>query len=243
MIGLLYGLYVVGAAVVDGVSGAVENHELKEHGRELQAEGKNPAGIYLDRHGATRLINTGELCKVDPAINENEGKDVCVRDIHGNVIRNLTEEKRSVKAREAAMDGRTVYLYNYRGNHEYDNYYDVKSYCKGSQYKDLDTGEIYVARKFFIKDRRTHISFYMDFEGNLIRETDSYKISNEKVLNEKEVEDFILKFNEAQSNGNGWKGYKKDIYPTDCLGKKRAQPSCFALDQFYCNKEVVWGDC
>lgn len=242
MFGLLYGLYVAGSAIVDGVSGTIENHGLKEHGKELQAEGKNPAGIYLDRYGSTRLINSGELCRVDPAINENLGKDVCVRDIHGNVIRNMTEEKRINRANEAVRKGRTVYLYNEYGNHDYDDYYNVMNYCKGTQFKDLKNGKIYVARNFFIKEKRNYISAYMDLDGKLVRETDSYR-NSKNPLSEKEVEEFIIEFNKAQIDGNGWKGTKNEIYPTDRFGEKRKQPSMFALDQFYCNKEVIMGDC
>lgn len=249
MIGILYTLVSAGILTADCISGAIENHQLREDARKRN---DNPYGYYLDRRGNERLISTNQLCSVNPMIDEHDGKDVCVRDIRGNVIRNLTEEKREERRLEAIEKGRSVYLYREYGNGIYNGTYHRDfggdGYCEGAQFKDLKNGNIYVARNFYVKDLSNtcgDVYYYMDFNGKLVRESDCMKFkraSGECKISKESSDLFIKNFNESQDK-NGYNNTKNDICIVDNFGKATGKINEYALKQYYCNNKAVSDDC
>lgn len=252
MFGILYTLAKTGAALVDGAMGVVENKQLKKHAKDLQKEGKNPAGYYLDRYGKQRLIDSDKQVTVDFAINESYGKDVCVRDVHGNVIRNLTDEKREARKEEARDNKRTVYLYNEHGNGVYmgathrDKGGD--GFCEGAQFKDIETGEIYVARRHYIcSDKELgpnapmfsgKVIMYMTLDGKLVRESDSDALKRRRgeIKPSKEMIDaYIEKYNRRPRPHRNVDAFGKINYGRDIRYERE-------LSEYYDNKFSVNSD-
>ena len=249
MIGILYVLLQTGAAVASGVSDVIRNETSKTIAKELQKEGKNPYGTYYDCRGRERLLENGTICSVDVAVVEDDGQDRCVRNVHGEVIRNLSEEESNERKENAIKDGRTTYLYRKNGNGIYNGKYHLDrggdGYCWGTQLKDLTTGDIYVARRFLVTEgkKKQYTNFYMDLNGLLVREADSdiYKRKiGENVLSEEAVKEFIKKFNNKQ-NGNGWYDCKDKIVLKDNFGKAKGFNQIY-LRKYYCNENDVSQD-
>lgn len=239
MFGIIFGALVLGAAVVDGLVGVVSNHNAREHAKTLD---ENKSNIYVDRSGATRDIRTNIRVDLDPDVVELHGQDKCMRDYNGNILRNFTEEKREKRRIDAIKKGRTVYLYRERANGIYQGEehreFGGDGYCEGTQFKDLATGEIYVARKIYIKEKRVFVPFYMNLNGMLVRTCDSYKLNSD--LSQKEIRDFIVLFNNKQK-ANGWNNCKDKMFFKDRFGNITIR-NPYTSKEYYCCENKITGD-
>jgi hypothetical protein len=174
LIGILLGLITFGERVVDSAHKAVQSSQGYKRGLERRANGIDNTNTYFDWRGMRKDLDTHEYRSVDLKICERNGEDQCIRDIRGNVVRNLSEERRNLAFERAKLNSNnTVSLYRKYGNGAYGSgehrNLGGDGYCEGTQYKDLKTGEIYVARYF------KGVIVYMDFNGRLIRESDETK--------------------------------------------------------------------
>lgn len=198
MFGLIYLATSTVASIVSGVKGAHENSECIKRGKERKRKGQNIANIYYDRLGTTRDLDTHDIVSVDHIYCESRGEDACVRDLYGNVLRNLSEEKRTERWNAIQMNnpnGDTVCFWKP---------HSVNNAIWGNQYKDLKTERIFVARNFKYPTSYGTCGasgdFYMDCQtGLLVRETDMYKKRRDKNrVSDELVERFIIEFNNRQ---------------------------------------------
>ncbi len=250
MIGILFTLFNIGVAAADGISKAVQTNDGIKRAYERKANGIEDYNTYFDYRGVRRDLNTHEIRNVDFAIVESDGKDRCVRDVHGNVVRNLTEEEADKRKQKAIAMGRTTYLYRKYGNGIYNGSYHRDhggdGFCDGAQFKDLKTGQIYVGRMFYVRDPALKgdgyyggntMYFYMDLKGLLVREADCEMLKRkrgERVPSEENVMKFIAEFNDKQLYGNGYNGWKDRMYRKDAFGNISGKDE-YAFNKYYCN--------
>ena len=254
MIGIIMGLVTTGHAIIDGIVRSYESAQGYNRGLQRKADGTDNTNTYFDWRGTRRDLDTGEIRFVDPILNESYGQDQCIRDVYGNVVRNLSEERRQAKFDEAKKKGdRTVVLYDSEGivvrTAKSQN---IKDYCEGPQFKDLENDSMYVARRFKLKDLKKgdsadvgYVNFYMNFDGLLVRESDSVTQKRKQGINVPSVEEvnaFISKFNAKQSCENGWYNCKNKMYHKDNFGNLDHLDS-YEVGRYYCNKNKVFTDC
>lgn len=245
MIGIFFSLLSLGNALVDGTKKSLYNIEAMKRAEERKTNGTDRTNTYFDWRGVRRDMATNQPVRVDFEIVENHGEDQCIRDIHGNVLRNLSQEKRDAAEAEARAKGnRTVVFYKQYGNSEGHRDRGGDGYCEGPQFKDLNTGELYVARELEVRDENNNLyfmKFYMDFDGNLVREADCEKHKRyrlEKLPDEKIVEEFIKAFNGNQRRER----YSDKMYFKDNFGNRKIDG--FMLGKyFYHNDKIVSLDC
>ena len=175
MIGIIFALITFGERVVDSAHKAVQNSRGYKRGLERRSNKTDNTNTYFDWRGTRRDLDTNEYRSVDFAVCEQYGEDQCIRDIKGNVVRNLSEEKRNLEFEKAKLNpNNTVALYRKNGNGIYagreHREFGGDGYCEGTQYKDLKTGELYVERYF------KGVIVYMDLYGRIVRESDKTKI-------------------------------------------------------------------
>lgn len=65
MFAIVYGMFNLIGAIISGTKAAKRNYECIKEAELKRAQGKNRAGIYYDRKGATRLLDTHELVSID----------------------------------------------------------------------------------------------------------------------------------------------------------------------------------
>lgn len=253
MFGIIMGLISTGCAMIDGIKRGYESAQGYNRGLQRKANGSDNTNTYFDWRGACRDLDTGELRFVDPILNESYGQDQCIRDVRGNVVRNLSEERRQAKFDEAKKKGdRTVVLYDKNGIViRAAKSQNIKDYCEGPQFKDLANGSMYVARRFKLKDLKKgdeidagYVTFYMNFDGLLVREADSVTKKREQGVNVPSVEEvtaFINKFNTKQGCENGWYNCKDKIYHRDSFGNLD-YINFYNASQFYCSENIVFND-
>ena len=225
MFALFYTAFMAVTSIGSGAKAAIENHKLKQKALNEKRTGKNLLNVYADYKGALRDLTTNELRTADHISCENDGRDAYLRDQNGNPIRNLSEERRLARMRQAKAhnsEGRTVCKWK-------PNVPKVIEGPAGEQYKDMHTGKIYVCRLINLNNKRYAPNdtgnFYMDIEtGLLVRETDGQKQrrrhGNYDVSYE-EITRFIKDFNDKQK-GDGYflQGRKikcKDYYYCNAL--------------------------
>lgn len=242
MFGIFYLIANTIGTIGSGTIAAKENHDAIKRGVAKQKAGQNRAGVYIDRLGATRDLNTGKRVTVDNKFfAEAKGKDAYVYNEKGKPIRNLSAEIRDDNYRKAINSnepGKTVTLWKRGCDYAYVGK-DGNSYAWGNQFKDLQNGSIYVCRFLdFPKEITTETNakgeFYMDIRsGLLVRESDAQKIKRSmgkyrfsEELNKK----FIDYFNEKQSTEGYLHKSKNPDSPSETeLGKRRR------MGWFYCN--------
>lgn len=239
MFGIIMAIVSTGTALIDGIRRGHENVQAIKRGYQRQLDGTDDTNTYFDIHGNRRDLKTHQIRKVDFAIVESHGQDRCIRDQYGNIVRNYTEEKREARRKEALANNRTVYLYRELANGIYSGEehreFGGDGYCEGQQYKDLSNGHIYVGRSIMIKGTQIeHVDFYMDLNGYLVREADSWRLKrkrNETLLSKDEVNRFIIEFNNNQRNN-------KPKPHLDNFGKpiKNNGEYIYDLGQYYHNK-------
>lgn len=247
MFGIIMAVMSTGRALVGGIQHGVEEAWAIDRAKQRN-DGTN---TYFDWRGQRRDLTTHEVRSVDFAAVEADGQDRCIRDVHGNVVRNFTEEEAEERRKEALRMGRTVYLYRKHGNGIYNGseHRDKggDGWCEGTQFKDMMTGEIYVARihcvcgiKELGKDAKwddNMVTFYMSLDGRLIRETDSvmFKRRRGEVVPSKEiVEEYIKTYNQR----------KKPIPSCDAFGKPIYNDIIYQseIKKYYDDKYAITSD-
>lgn len=145
---------------------------------------------YLDMYCVERRPN-GDYCKTK----RNRNGDLIQEDIHGNVVRNFSQEKRD---KINSSSETTVLKMS-------DEDLTVSTYTnpvpKGIKYIDKKTKEEYVIRCFFVpvsEKKRYYVYFYMrTSDGTLVRTTDGENKYGH--LKDRDIIDqFIQEFNQNQ---------------------------------------------
>lgn len=254
MFGIIMAVVSLGHATIDGIKKVREDSYAIKRAQERKANGADYTNTYFDWRGVRKDLDTHQYREVDPELVEHYGKDQCMYDINGNVVRNFSEERRAKKYKDAQnmalATGRTVVLYR-DGNGVYNGKthreFGGDGYCEGPQFKDLKTGEMYVARRLFVKGKdKTDmgcIYYYMTLDGLLVREADSIikkRKQNEIKVSKETSLDFIKQFNEKQRQ-NGWYDTKDKMFFKDAFGNK-ASRNYAATDKYYCNNEKIRSD-
>ena len=245
MIAILYLTIIIIGLFVGGSIAAKENYDAIQRGKERQRQGINRAGVYIDRLGATRSLTNHERVSIDNLYcAESEGRDAYMYDEHGNPIRNMSEEIRQERLAQAKSNPdprRTVVLWK-NGTNPVLAGRKGNPYYSGNQYKDLETGDIYVCRHFDLPNEISHLgscSFYMDVNtGLLVRETDGEKYDMQRGYNTTPLSDcekFIIFFNEKQK-GEGYLN-KSNIPSTSGWNTEEDEyDRCRRMKRFYCNE-------
>ena len=244
MFGLVYAIIIFFAIVISGIKCAIEDNEQISKAKELKAEGKNKHDLYTDRLGHTRDLRTGQLRHMDYVGCEAEGKDQYLRDMYGNPVKNISEERRWERVAEARADARrTVSLwkpaiiYHKRGREGNPPWY-------GNEYRDLENGRKYVCRTLTfpheINEKGGGGKYYMDTQtGLLVREADCQIFDRKHgkyEYSEEMNKAFIEFFNKKQSTTGYFRDSKRprvsgwDQVESESDKQKR-------LDDFYCNRD------
>lgn len=251
MIGIFYLLANAIGLTVSGTIAAKENYDAIQKGKELQRQGKNIAGIYTDRLGETRSLATNERVMMDylPGC-ESRGEDCYMRNKYGDPIRNISEEMRQERfhvAKNQNNPGVTVVKWK-KGISIVEAGIHGRPYYAGSEFKDLETGKIYISRRFILPKELTNgekllAAYYMDLDGYLVRETDKTRFErtqNQPYIPSQELSDkFIAYFNDKQAKG-GYDGDVKYPDPRD-LDMDGNEPDIFKevrLRRYYCNNQA-----
>lgn len=233
MFGLLYAAAMGIGCLVSGTKCFIQNEQAKERGRN---RADNPANAYFDRKGAMRDLATNRFVDY---VKDNMTGDICLRyDCSFTLTRNLSKEWRDhyyAELKEHPIDGKTVindinvkkHAYLSKDDSISPSYYpwNDRYYCTGQWYKDLNTGDLYVARKIEGYD------FYMKIiTGKLVRLTDDFIMNNrDKEGVFEKAQEILNKYNQSKDDGT-WQGkYPSTIKALYC-------------DKFYLNySEVLCG--
>ena len=253
MFGAFYLAATTIGAIVSGTKAAHENSIHIKEAEEKQRQGKNRAGIYTDRLGATRSLSTGKRVSIDNLYcAEAKGKDAYMYNEKGVPIRNMSEEVREERYAQTKKEadpritvslwkeGCTANLCGING----------RPYYAGHTYKDLNNGKIYVCRMLEIPKEITgstmkKVGFYMDINnGLLVRESDSSKEMarrSGKGPSEEIISKFIQEFNDKQ-RGEGY--YCKSNIPNpknfDMNGNESDMSKRIRLGDFYMNHKISY---
>lgn len=251
MIGIFYLLANAIGLTVSGTLAAKENYDAIQRGKERQRQGKNIAGVYTDRLGATRRLSNHERVSMDylPGC-EDRGEDCYMRDKYGRPIKNLSEQIRQERLQTAISknDPRVTVVKWKQGISKVEAGVHGRSYYAGSEFKDLETGKIYISRRFILPKELTNgekllAAYYMDLNGFLVRETDETRFErtqDKPYLPSKELSDkFLAYFNDKQSKG-GYDGNVKDPDPKklDMDGNECELFKQVRLARYYCNEQA-----
>ena len=202
MFGLVWLGLAGGSLLKDGLKGRFIDEDNRQDAIESYNKGDNIERVYVDWKGRFRDIDTDQLRMYysDPWTGE-----LWLCDVNCNKLKNLTELSRKEKLKQA--QGTINYFHTVIPYHltkiEEET---VKAIGFGGlYYQDIETGRIFVERKFtktedeeiksmlkkdkwpwYIKELKNHFSdvyfvFYMDIEtGLLVRLSDRYKKSSEE---------------------------------------------------------------
>lgn len=244
MFGLFYAAVTAIATTISGVKCAIEEQQQIDKAKKRKEEGKNKYNLYTDRKGATRDLATGELRSMDYICCEDRGEDQYLRDMYGNPVRNLSEERRQARYYAAKNDPRrTVSLWkkDYAHSKQLAGYQGRPYYC-GEIYKDLSNGKLYVCRRFSIPSEVSSGygsgKYYMDTEtGFLVREADSMIYERQKGccnVSEETSKKFIDYFNKKQQ-GEGYhlRSKVRNKYGWDDTETELGKAS--RMGNYYCN--------
>lgn len=248
MFGIFYLVANTIGTMISGGIAAKENYDARQKGYEKQAHGKNRAGIYTDRLGGTRRLSDNKRVMMDNLYcSEAKGEDCYMRDQYGHPIRNMSEEIRQERMREAKEknDPRISVVEWKQGVPRSLAGIHGRPYCAGKQYKDLQDGKIYVCRILTIpKELSNGESFsgiyYMNMNtGLLVREADSSKERTKRKgrgPSEELSQKFISYFNEKQS-AEGYVKKSKNPRPEDLDmdGKESEFDKRIRLGWYFCN--------
>jgi hypothetical protein len=184
--------------VVKIASDCKKEYYISKCRKEAIAQGQK---FFHDYSGNMRDVKTDEI--VDRRWNE---KDFVVVYRKTGRVRNLTEEKEIVRIIEEKEKYENSELKTAGIWKEFqDHYGDYCSGICGQRYVDYETGLLMVVREI------DGFHFYMDLNGNLIRETDGQKYLDQKkrppeegIEKRKEkYKEIIDLFNETQKNRKG----------------------------------------
>ncbi len=169
MLGLLIAFAGFGAAAVSGFKGYMDDLDGQIRGQQREANGENPWGVYYDGHGRCRDLRTNQPRNID---HDYRTGDTIMKDQYLHPVANLSEEWRRKRYRELQAnhpEWQTTMFYGTlnrrRANDE----------VAGERWKDLRTGEIYVAREY------NRLKFYMNMAtGKFVRISDAQVLDNKR---------------------------------------------------------------
>ena len=200
----LFGHLIGGTA--SSLKGISQNAELRDHGKSLYEQGKNPFAFYVDRKGVTRLIENDE-----PASIEHDYLTGDVWLCYGTPQRrqrNLSEEWRWTyykKIKQMPIGHKTVIndiMIRYQPDKnivksDESNMWNELCYAYGQWYKDIRTADLYVKRCIKCKDGKRRQFYMLITNGYLVRITeDAYDqdIAN-NTFDEDMLKETIKEFN------------------------------------------------
>ena len=248
MFGIFYAAFMAIGTAIGGIKAAIEEQQCRKKGIEKRRRGENFTNTYNDRFSHTRDIDTGKSVMIDYRGNESEGKDQYLRDMYGTPIRNLSEERRQIKLKEAQnnCDPRRTVIEWKKGVSDSKTRAKGNPLYTGDTYKDLKTGKIYVCRHFtFPRDfgEKGNGTYYMDVDtGLLVREADS-QIEDRKNGHYKLTEDLNKNFIEFFNNKQQDTGYKSNSRIPKQSGwdaKENEYDYRDRMGDFYCNSEMSY---
>lgn len=229
MFGAIYLLYNLIGGAISGTKGFIENEQAKNRGYQRKLEGNNDIGLYVDRKGTTRLLSTNELASIEydyltgdawlctgapltrkrnlsKEWRDNYFEQIKIHSINGKTVINDVCIRDHITPHDAKLLG-----------FKWDNRY----YAYGQWYKDIETGNLFVARMI------NGYKFYMDItNGKLVRLTDD----NMKAaisggwFDEDMINQIIIDFNSYRkmpsdsSNVIDWNVFYKNKYIEICPG-------------------------
>ena len=212
MFGLFYTLAQTLHLIGSGVKVDYEEHLARDRGKERLAKGENNMNVWIDRFGQYRDLDTDEVRVFSRGFG---GEDDKLLDSKGNVIRNLSLEKRikeAAKLAAQAPEGTKAVRYTYWHYNNTPMKKSASEYVEGTVYKNIKTGELYLSRHFrwFDNDMTSYASiradlgethsarFYMNMDGLLVSIADG--------CNEDEIAcyRFMNYFNKQQKETDGW---------------------------------------
>lgn len=175
LFGLFYTAFGLGARGYGSIKDKIEDERNKNlyYNKETNT--------YLDHNMTRRNVDNNHIMEVETAYNG----DKWLRDVNtGKYVSNLSQnraEQKYLEERERARRGQSQRTHIKYGE---DNH--INDRIPGYRYKDFKTGELYIARKFFlsqqeIKELKLHwyddrkkpsIGILMDMDKNIIRLTD-----------------------------------------------------------------------
>lgn len=225
---------------------------LKEDSIRQYKEGKNPSGTYMDSHWRERDIFTNKIVYRG----FNRAGDKIIEDEKGNIIRNITEQKRKDNFKEKVLEGEKYIFWQ-----EWNNLYSGISDSNGGKvygkiFKKADTGELVIEKNAwvtcdnleYIPDclidpyRKKHdwysiqyIRMYIGLNDGLIKD---FINSKEPDFIVKDIQDrFFDFFNEEQQMG-GW--VRRSLERRGIKPEKGREKRDFYLENKYVNYD--WDD-
>ena len=230
MFGLFYMAANAIAYMVSGTKCAIEDHQSKERAIQKRSEGKNIENLYMDHRGTMRDITTNQIRHVYA----DKNGDAWLEDVHGNKLRNLSQEKRNVEFRENVKNnpGRKAVSYTFWNQRNSPVMIDERNRLTGEVFKDVDNGDLYLKRNFVMWDKETlypkligysrptyRANFYLRINDGMIvglndddKQPENIYKGKELFLtpNEEEVNEFIESFNKKQKEGGWQNSYYRD---------------------------------
>lgn len=162
----------------------------------------NKYGTYYDYKGRERDVKTNQPVYTQ----RSKNNDLIQKDKHGNIIRNISEEKRTKEFQEKLKDSNrknTVYIWNDNDSHRN----DPNENHRGYWHIDYETKDVYVVRtvKEFTRGQKNDKSLmcFMDINtGKIARITDlqreiydKHKKNGWDYMTDSEIDDFIRRVN------------------------------------------------
>lgn len=229
MFGLLYFLGAGTAYLVSGVKASYNNAVIKEKAIQEDAAKYVSTHTYMDRRGATRDISTNAL----RCTKRDEYDDVWLTDQYLDPIRNLSSAKRAVDAAilaAKAPNGTIAVKYNY-WNHKTSRIRSKEKidYVSGQIYKDIETGELYLKRRFYVDKDFNFLGrdkwakpyciigeYYMRLRDGMLQclTENMRNIEGTKLMTKEDALRFMEMFNKKQKEG-GYNPheFEKKLYP------------------------------
>ena len=153
MFGLIWGAIAGFFVAKDGIKGSIYDSNRKDQGELDYKNGNDVFGTYLDCRGYQRDVITDKRVFLDK---EERTGDLILRDLKHKVIRNVSEEKRKRAVEQAKSKNDplcTAAKIGYKD--KINSYFDAglrkhvfELQVFGTRYQDLDSGRIYVYRRF-----------------------------------------------------------------------------------------------
>ena len=163
MFGIFYGIFSILAVssykIKRGIEASNDRHRARERGLDT----------YTNRHGKTTYVKNGRWVCTSKVNGHTVLKDVMTDEVYRDYTAENELYRRSAARIKALQTDKTVYVYMQSK--------DVPKYnpWKGTRYKDLKTGDIYVKRRELI-GFDDYCDFYVNIStGMYVRKTDEQK--------------------------------------------------------------------
>lgn len=153
MFGFVYALVSGIGKIFSDTRMELDNDYLKSLGEDNLKNGKNPTQTYSDKHGKRYDIETGKQV----ATYRDQTGDLLVKEVGGDILRNVSEEeklKKAAKLAAEAPEGTKAVQYDTWDKVKYktEQWGTRNDPVEGRVFKDIETGELYVSRRFTWND-------------------------------------------------------------------------------------------